>query len=912
MFRRRESNRQSDRLGLAISAPISAIKNNSEIIYMTSDSTLPNLPSVLPPAPPPPKQQELHPSPHISSSDSSPTLKSQSSTPSTPAYTYNSQSQRTSSSVTPPSPSESSFEVTRPTPAIPAPQAAPRLDDVAMITYIDLGTSASTVQMIGSTGRLPRWLQRCTSLQYLIAQDLGITVIDEWVSSSLTNLKVIRLNNNKISTWPDHLARLLPHGQLQVLSLEGNPCMDNMFKKSAVFKSMYLEAALSGQAAHGETPIETVLARTKSSNSSTGSGSGSRSIHGKQSLFKMTRKVDDGASSDEDDDDMLTAIEPSARAPPMLKKHSSATNLFSSFTRNKSSAATKEDRSPIKKRPSQSSVTERPQSQATVQVSDKVVNQKVERIDVDKTNVVLRLLRDIYEMATRKTIDPLVSDPTVRREPSSLSASRPDSSQIRPASSQTALSSTSSSLSSGSSRITSISTSVSSGGHDTMTHQRLNSLDVLQHYLQEVDIAADPMKTYNPDFLTQQLTDFVEAERQFVEKMKEFASIYLTAKKESKRAEKIFRGMPEMLNLHLNTMLVTCNVGVERVKRGQDPHLEFFNHSMMSVIAPFERVYEEFALVVEESKRQGLMWLRLQNVNAPQPVFYGSTPPPYVPSQHPDVDIAEWLRACIKHKNHSLRSVLDYLDLPLQRLEHYRSFFGEIVSMCPVVEIMYSKLTVLTRDVERRKPLAARQARQSDLQKMFKIPEEYGGYLCDANIIIQGQLTLEESGRGGDVIYLQRNSTGAVVRTYPVSRSVSFSLNDVSRPPKGTVLRMIVYRDAVVFVVESRRVVHKVIRKADIHASAPWDHGDDVEATPVERATSISRASGSAGTTITTTSTSSGHVQNLNDLSNCLRLSIRDSVEMWYVTIRTFTGDRAGSTLRETRQAIIDAVATTA
>lgn len=122
------------------------------------------------------------------------------------------------------------------------------LRDYSLLTYIDLSSSvflpsssSSVAELISSTGRLPRWLKKCMALQYLIAPGMGITVLEEWISQSLKQLKVLRLNDNLINTWPDHLATLLPFNLLQVVNLEGNPCFLNLCERCPTFANDYFK-----------------------------------------------------------------------------------------------------------------------------------------------------------------------------------------------------------------------------------------------------------------------------------------------------------------------------------------------------------------------------------------------------------------------------------------------------------------------------------------------------------------------------------------------------------------------------------------------------------------------------------------------------------------------------------------------
>lgn len=122
------------------------------------------------------------------------------------------------------------------------PSGFPKLEDYTNLTYLDLSASDYTKSIIAITGRLPRWIQRCTSLQYLIGCNLSITVVEEWVSQTLVQLRVLRLTDNLISTWPDHLAQLLPYDNLTVVDLEGNPCFTNFCERYPNFAGEYAKS----------------------------------------------------------------------------------------------------------------------------------------------------------------------------------------------------------------------------------------------------------------------------------------------------------------------------------------------------------------------------------------------------------------------------------------------------------------------------------------------------------------------------------------------------------------------------------------------------------------------------------------------------------------------------------------------
>lgn len=100
------------------------------------------------------------------------------------------------------------------------------------ISYLDLRQVPEAIEHAWDTGRLPNWILNFPNLRILRASSMGITVVDDWVTH-LKHLEVLILDQNQISTWPVHLVGLKT---LKALFLDGNPCLENMFSKSASFR----------------------------------------------------------------------------------------------------------------------------------------------------------------------------------------------------------------------------------------------------------------------------------------------------------------------------------------------------------------------------------------------------------------------------------------------------------------------------------------------------------------------------------------------------------------------------------------------------------------------------------------------------------------------------------------------------
>lgn len=192
------------------------------------------------------------------------------------------------------------------------------LQPLSEIVYMDLYNSPQARQHVEQTGHLPPWLQQCRSLQYLIAPKMGLKAVDEWVSRSLVNLKVLDVHSNDIAIFPDHLARI--SGSLLVVNLDDNPCLDKLLKRNKNFAEMFNSAvakALALPKKKGPLSYSTRLVGTMSSSSE------SEPQPKSSNIFKSFRKrraspalAFDHISppSSDDEDDFLTSLAPTRRS----------------------------------------------------------------------------------------------------------------------------------------------------------------------------------------------------------------------------------------------------------------------------------------------------------------------------------------------------------------------------------------------------------------------------------------------------------------------------------------------------------------------------------------------------------------------------------------------------------------------
>ncbi|CAN6674459.1 hypothetical protein TRVA0_054S00254 [Trichomonascus vanleenenianus] len=806
----------------------------------------------------------------------------------------------------------------------PMHQPAPASNDISTLSYLDLSSSASTIQMIATTGRLPRWLQKCTGLQYLVCKNMGLTVVDDWLSVRLTNLKVIRLNDNRISTWPGHLARLAQYGNLKVLDMDGNPCIENLFIKSPSFKALYCEngnpAITVSQLKRYKKQLEDEI--TESENAASGgatSGGTSGGSSWKSGIFKKKKKSDkpdhevpviydyndpnsnsnhyyhhnpngglqapiaphpvaaeSEVGEDEDVEDMLTSLRPSGNAT-LLKKKPSVTNFMRSKEQSPSSSApTSGIASPIPRQAPQlppiidrsPSIYSTATSSTITTTPDKWANQRMEPSEIEKTKVLLQLLVDIHELTTHEICVP--------------KAIQEDSDTPR---SQT-------------------------GRSSATTHGKTNSVDVLQHYLDSNIETANQGK--NADIL-ESLEDFIADEHAFIDRLLEFQKIYVQdTSRPARKASPCFKFLPEICRLHSDTLVGLFEAALQRLKQsrsesngmseldGDDLVLEMLGSRIVSLSEEFHW-YLEYALISEESKRKVRTWIKIRRIDH-SAFVYGSALPGYAPTQHhPDSDVAEWLRNCLKLSNHMLRSCTDYMQLPYDRLEKYKEFFSKFSHTAPSMQTAYHNMSSLLSEIEERKPMAERRRRLQDLQKMFKMKDQYGEFLSDLSVVLQSRVVLEDAPnppppvikriqnigtvKVGDCIYREGGGRGE-----PQPKSVVKRVYDTTRPPTGTLMRIIVFEHTVVIADEGKRTILRQVDKRSVTAMEPrlLPNLDELSS---GGASENDGSSMHTKTTVTTTTASgSGTGDPATVMKNMVRIGFWDELCVWYAVARSNKG----------------------
>lgn len=706
---------------------------------------------------------------------------------------------------------------------------------LAQIVYLDLSTSSTTSQMISSTGRLPRWLQKCTNLKYLIAKDVGLRVVDDWVSSYLVNLKVLRLDNNDISTWPDHLVRLVAYGKLMVLSLEGNPCLVNLVKRSQSFKDLYMEpikvmfgpdhaAKYEESALVSKTPkdkqkegkmsrfLKTFrkdkgllisehsvtmdserdalgLTATMSNIANLATNAFNEDGNLKSSMashpavqryspaIPQTPHGDEDDDDDDDDDDMLTSLGPTRRPTSNLRKHSSAANL---------------------------------QKTEHSHAVDTATNMSIEPLEVAKTKIVLALLQNILELNLKRSIAGDV--PSFGESP--LLTSSPT------------------------------------------FHSRANSSSEGSrfHVKQPSSHVAPTLRVF------EEIQESVLDYHAHVRLLGEWDASYSTdnCKKDLKlKANKLFAGLKELLDAN-KRILPLMVASVERVKQGFDPNYDHFFRAMSQTLDEIIEPIYRYAETYEQNRKQARVYLQLNKATTSSN-YYGSAASNYVPSDHQDLEIAEWLRSCAKKSTHTLDSALSYMDEPFKYLDGVVVRCQTLLDLVPtaMAQLVCTRISDIQREVEARRPKALGVLKKQELVKLFKIKADYGQYLNDVNLFIEGTASLGTA-KTNDVIYYE-----APDRTVP--RCFEFKLNDKMRPTRGQSMRMIVFSEATVFIDENRQAIYKVCKQESMNFSKPLGLMSSQPETGLD-----------------------GEIA--KRLMGSVRIAFYDKQEIWYSTVKSYSG----------------------
>lgn len=825
---------------------------------------------------------------------------------------------------------------TMPSPMTTLNNAAIKSDDISNLTYIDLGASASTVQMIKSTGRLPKWLQKCTALECLVAKNLKITFIDDWVSEKLLNLRIIRLNDNSITTWPDHLAKLLPH-KLTVIDLDGNPCMTNMFKKSIAFRAMY-NAPDNGSkmsTAIASASLKNMYIPGSQNQTKPRQPSGTRLFRRSKAkkASQSATPTDESSVSDMDDDDdndNLTSLEPTIIPPNILRKQSSTGNLLNSLSKYRgfSTKLTSPSQTSLSSQISSPAIgspftfndmpdMERIKSGSFSTTSDSFSNKKIEPSEIIKSKIVFRLLLDIHELRTGNQITPLDNDVNSTSHRSSnfsgSTKSTVDSSATTvPNSIDDDLANVT-----GSSHLSLLSRSTSLSSGSDMSHPRLNSLDVLQHYLDDYDsksntinvednekakrhsriefmMTGDQLDTLD---ILHSLESLRDSEIEYINLLTNFQIIYADPKSRfAQSTQKTFSWVNSILKFHSDNILPALELAIERQRKNIDPQLNDFCHSLTRLHPEMHSVYMQYASGIEWCKRRIHFWLALRAISSLP--MYGGLFTTYIPTQHPEYEIGEWIRRNQKREDHRLSSVTDYTNLPLERLQDYKEFLDKISTIHPNTSTTLISFENLIEDVEKRRPMMLRSKRLGDLHSIYKLKEySHGDYICDANIAIRSQFFLEESSLRSNVDCIASRTTGT-----QQPQSAMQVVYNPEKPPKKSLLHIIVCEEFVLIVDEGKRSITNSIPRKNLSASFAWPFG-----LSKQNGNKTADSSSASSDPLSLLGTHVVDPNRTRDIDAGIRIVFHDTQQVWYCVVRIFYGDVRGKN-EENCRAIVDAI----
>lgn len=110
----------------------------------------------------------------------------------------------------------------------------------------------------------------------------------------------------------------------------------------------------------------------------------------------------------------------------------------------------------------------------------------------------------------------------------------------------------------------------------------------------------------------------------------------------------------------------------------RDPNLDRLSSLILGNINEF-RVHIPYEITLDESIRLVNYWKRLSGVDSTQTIAsYGATLPNLTSYRHPDAVVAEWIQNCHRHKAHSLLSISDYLQLPVDQMKRYRNLLRRL------------------------------------------------------------------------------------------------------------------------------------------------------------------------------------------------------------------------------------------
>lgn len=527
---------------------------------------------------------------------------------------------------------------------------------------------------------------------------------------------------------------------------------------------------------------------------------------------------------------------------------------------------------------------------------DKWAHKRMEGTEIEKSKVLLNLLKDVWELSTRNIIKPSHGAKLVAAI-AKASANQENKPPIN-----RSLSSSSRTVTRKLSHQNFLSRSSSSNKLKLSGHSRLNSLDVLEQYLDEenIDLEVQP-RVVPPDRsqIVSLLTKVTEAEKEYVQRLAEVMSIYVNSKKRPAKAAKMFINIPPLHHFHSSVMLGTLQRCLDAYQASTDPNLDKVAKLFLSHKKEL-RTYVDYEMAIEESMRLIQFWKRITAIEANQPSMqYGAALPHLVSYRHPDAYIAEWIQSCAAHKGHKLSGLADYLQTPCEQLELYRYLLRKLSTITPELEAAHKMFEEICAEIEQEKPKAAEQRRMAEFDQVYNMSsllsirdgDSPRRYMGDAVILLKSEVRLELPSKAlkADAIHYMKNEVDEASsgnsdtpevsndNTSEVSNQSGFTVVGVEDASKSNpvpkvltkivhkakftlpLYRVIVCDDVIILTDEDKKKVLKVLDRRQVSASLPWKYpvrDSGADALPTGDQTSLKSRCSSVASTSSTNSAS--------------------------------------------------------
>lgn len=153
----------------------------------------------------------------------------------------------------------------------------------------------------------------------------------------------------------------------------------------------------------------------------------------------------------------------------------------------------------------------------------------------------------------------------------------------------------------------------------------------------------------------------------------------------------------------------------------RDPNLDRLSSLILGNINEF-RVHIPYEITLDESIRLVNYWKRLSGVDSTQTIAsYGATLPNLTSYRHPDAVVAEWIQNCHRHKAHSLLSISDYLQLPVDQMKRYRNLLRRLAPLSVNLYEAWDQFDSICKEIEEERPLAVEARRRAEFDQVYNL-----------------------------------------------------------------------------------------------------------------------------------------------------------------------------------------------